>query len=448
MMAQLDRGPDQRSGRGRRRPRRQLIAVASAATLVLAACGRDDDTAGGATSTDDAGTGSATADAGAGDEAGASGSIDVWAMGTEGENLGVLADAFMAENPDITVNVTAVPWDAAHDRIVNAIAGSEVPDVSLVGSTWMGEFATLGGLEPVPDSIDPSAFFEGSWNTNVVDGVAYGVPWYVETRLVYYRTDLAESGGFNQAPANWDELTQLAQAQVDGGAEFGISLLPGGTGTWQTFMPFFWQAGGEIMDESGAFTLAGDACVEALTYYDSFFESGLAQSIISDVPVEAQFADGSTGSFISGPWMIGIVTDAGTDPATFAVAPQPMEEAATSFVGGGNLAVFEQSDNKEAAWAFVEYLSQPDVQVEWYSTVKDLPSVQSAWDDPLLADDPMLSAFGTQLDDAKSAPAIATWEQIAGVIDAQIEGVTVGDGTPEAACDAMQQEADAIGTGL
>jgi multiple sugar transport system substrate-binding protein len=66
----------------------------------------------------------------------------------------------------------------------------------------------------------------------------------------------------------------------------------------------------------------------------------------------------------------------------------------------------------------------------------------------LLADDAMLSAFGAQLDDAKSAPAIATWEEIAGVIDGQIEGVTVGDGTPEAACDAMQQEADAIGTGL
>ena len=55
----------------------------------------------------------------------------------------------------------------------------------------------------------------------MVDGVSYGVPWYVETRLVYYRTDLAEEGGFNQAPANWDELKELAQAQKDAGAEYG-----------------------------------------------------------------------------------------------------------------------------------------------------------------------------------------------------------------------------------
>ena len=44
------------------------------------------------------------------------GDITVWAMGAEGDNLGVLADAFMEEFPDVSVEVTAVPWDAAHER--------------------------------------------------------------------------------------------------------------------------------------------------------------------------------------------------------------------------------------------------------------------------------------------------------------------------------------------
>lgn len=378
----------------------------------------------------------------------AEGDIIVWAMGTEGENLGVLADAFMEEFPDISVEVTAVPWDAAHDRIVTAIAGGEVPDVSLVGTTWMGEFAALGGLEPTPDSIDPAQFFEGAWDTTVVDDVSYGVPWYVETRLLYYRTDLAEEGGFNQAPANWDELTQLAKATVDGGAEYGINLQPGGIGAWQTFMPFFWQAGGEIADDDNNFTIDSDACVESLTFYDSFFEAGLSQDTVSDVPVEGQFADGTVGAFISGPWMIGIITDAGADPETWTVAHQPTQEMGTSFVGGGNLAVFEQSDNKPAAWAFVEYLSRPEVQVTWYETVNDLPAVQASWDDEALAGDELLSAFGEQLEDAKSPPAIPTWEQIASAIDSQIEEVTVGDASPEDGCQAMQEQAESIGTGL
>jgi multiple sugar transport system substrate-binding protein len=413
-----------------------LLTVAAMLAMVLASCGRESDQATTPGTQPPAATGPAT------------GTIQVWAMGTEGENLDVLAQDFMAANEEITVEVSAVPWDAAHDRIVNSIAGGQVPDVSLIGTTWMGEFAKLGGLDPTPSNIDPSQFFEGAWDTTVVDGVSYGVPWYVETRLLYYRTDLAEQAGFTQAPGNWEELKEMVQGMADAGAEYGISLQPGGTGSWQTFMPFFWQKGGEILDDSGNFTLDSPACVDALTYYDSYFEEALSPTAAGDVPLEGAFAEGQIGSFISGPWMIGIVTDAGADPATWAVAHQPTEEAGTSFVGGGNLAVFAQSDNKPAAWAFVEYLSQPEVQVKWYETVRDLPSVQSAWNDDALSGDELLSAFGEQLQDAKAPPAIPTWEQIAAAIDTHVEQVTVGDATPEEACRAMQSEASSIGTGL
>ena len=355
---------------------------------------------------------------------------------------------FMAEFPDVSVEVTAVPWDAAHDKIVNAIAAGEVPDVSMIGTTWMGEFATLGGLAETPDSIDPSAFFEGAWETTEVDGVSYGVPWYVETRLVYYRTDLAEAGGFNQAPANWDELTQLAEAQVDGGADVGIGLQPGGTGAWQTFMPFFWQAGGEIMDGEGNFTIDGEACVEALTFYDSFSENGLAPDAVSDVPPESQFAEGTVGSFISGPWMIGLITDAGADPATWTVAHQPEQESATSFVGGSNIAVLDQADNQAAGWAFIEYLSRPEVQVKWFETVATCRrsrrhGTTRRW--PTTSCWPRSASSSRTPRLRRRSP---TWEQIAAGIDGQIEQVVQGSASPEDACAAMQQEAESVGTGL
>lgn len=412
---------------------RRVLSLGAALGLVLAACGRGAQE--GPRPTVPAPTGTV------------SGTIQVWAMGTEGENLHILAEDFMAQHPGVEVQVTAVPWDAAHDKIVNAIAGGQVPDVSLIGTTWMGEFATLGGLDPTPSTIDSSQFFEGAWNTTVVDGVSYGVPWYVETRLLYYRTDLAQKAGFTQPPANWDELKELVKGMVQAGAKYGIALQPGGTGSWQTFLPFLWQKGGEVLDESGAFALDSPACVEALTYYDSFFEEGLSPTEPGELPLEGAFAQGQIGSFMSGPWMIGIITDAGADPNTWALAHQPRETSATSFVGGGDLAVFAQSDNKPTAWAFVEYLSRPEVQVKWYQTTKDLPAVRAAWEDPSLAGDPLLSAFGEQLKDAKHPPAIPTWEQVAAAIDTQVEQVTLGDTTPEDGCRAMQAEASAIGTG-
>jgi multiple sugar transport system substrate-binding protein len=110
--------------------------------------------------------------------------------------------------------------------------------------------------------------------------------------------------------------------------------------------------------------------------------------------------------------------------------------------------VFDQSDNKPAAWAFVEYLSRPDVQAKWYETVKDLPAVQAAWDEPALSGDEMLATFGEQLDDAKAPPAIPKWEEVASAIDDQIEQVTQGSTSPQDGCEAMQQSAESIGTGL
>ena len=414
------------------------IFIVLGLVAALAACGRDEE---------DGGNGAAASQAPEVDTEAASGEIDVWAMGAEGESLDVLAESFTEEFPDVTVNVTPVPWDAAHDRIVNAIAGGEVPDVTMVGTTWMGEFAALGGLDPTPANIDGSQFFEGAWNTTIVEGTSYAVPWYVETRLLYYRTDLAEEGGVSEAPASWDDLKAAAAAMQEAGAEYGISLQPGGTGSWQTWMPFFWQAGGEIQAEDGTFTLDGEPCVAALTYYDSFFEEGLTPPAAADVPVEAQFSNGEVASFISGPWMMNIVEDAGTDPEAYTVAHQPTEEAGTSFVGGANMAVLADADNKEAGWAFLEYLSRPEVQATWYETVSALPAVQAAWDEEALSGDEMLSAFGEQLEDAKAPPSIPTWEQIAAEIDTVIEQVTVGDMTPEDGCAAMQEEASAIGTG-
>ena len=132
-------------------------------------------------------------------------------MGTEGDVLGDFAPDFTDANPDADVKVTAIPWEAAHDKIANAIASGETPDVTLVGTTWMGEFAESGGIDPTPEGlVDEADFFEGAWGSTEVGGTSYGVPWYVETRVLYYRTDLAKKAGWDEAPASWDELKQFA----------------------------------------------------------------------------------------------------------------------------------------------------------------------------------------------------------------------------------------------
>ena len=107
--------------------------------------------------------------------------------------------------------------------------------------------------------------------------------------------------------------------------------------------------------------------------------------------------------------------------------PLPGKDSApgTSFTGGGDLAVFSDSDNKDGAWKFVQWLSEPETQQAFYDEVGDLPAVKSAWDTGELADDPQLQVFGQQLDSALAPPAVPTWEEVAAAIDSEIENGTI-----------------------
>ncbi|MFC6356478.1 sugar ABC transporter substrate-binding protein [Luethyella okanaganae] len=419
---------------------RSLGIIAVAGALVLTGCGRGDGGGGG-----EAAAGATI------DDKPASGDITVWAMGNEGEVLDALAADFEKENPGAKVTVTAVPWESAHDRIATAIAGGQTPDVSMLGTTWVGEFASTGALEPTPKGlVDEKSFFDGSWDTAVVGGTAYGVPWYVDTRVLYYRSDFAAAAGL-EAPTTWEELKTFAAAMKQQGATSGLSLMPGGFDSWQYVTPFAWQAGGDILSDDGkTFVLDSPEWRRAFEYYNSFFAEGLSEPVrLEGGEIEQKFISGEVGAFFSGPFHVSLLREQGGEDFAdkFAVAEVPGDATRTSFTGGGNLAVFEDSENRDAAWKFVRWLSEPDTQVKWYDISTDLPSVQKAWQDPTFADDPYLSVFGEQLKDSKAPPAIPTWAQVSSVIDSELEKVTRGSQPVGDALSGIQSQAKTIGTG-
>ncbi len=93
-------------------------------------------------------------------------------------------------------------------------------------------------------------------------------------------------------------------------------------------------------------------------------------------------------------------------------------------------------------------MSEPDTQAKWYEAVKDLPAVKTAWDTGTLASDPQLQVFGKQLDSALAPPAVPTWEQVAAVLDSDIEKAVKGAQPTKDAVAAHAGEATSIGTGL
>jgi multiple sugar transport system substrate-binding protein len=381
------------------------------------------------------------------EKAAAKDSITVWAMGAEGDKLGTLAKQFMAKNPDISVRVTPVSWDVAHDKILTSIAGRKTPDVSLVGTTWMAEFADTGALDQPPSSIKKSAFFPGAWKNVVVDGKAMGVPWYVETRVLYYRTDLAKKAGFNRAPQTWADLMKLAKAyKTKAGTKHGIALAPN---NWQELLPFAWQAGSQVATPDGKFKLDDAGMRKALTFDKSFFDAGLTpKRVPQGFDVTQGFVSGDDPMFFSGPWHLALIRDAPGGGAKlngkWDVTMMPKQKTRTSFLGGGDLAVFKDSQAKDAAWKFVTWLSQPAVQAQWYKTVADLPAVKAAWTKGTLATDKHLRVFRKQLDDASPPPVLSKWEEVASAINDEMEKVLTGGESPADGAKNMQSKAESI----
>ncbi|WP_392544673.1 sugar ABC transporter substrate-binding protein [Oryzobacter telluris] len=422
--------------------RTSTITVASLAalTLALTGCGRE---------SADSSSGETGKAVGSG---AAKGTITVWAMGAEGENLPQLTKEFEAANPGTKVEVTAIPWDAAHDKFTTAITANKTPDVAMVGTTWMGEFAGLGALDATPGEIDKSVFFDGAQKTTEVGGTSYGIPWYVETRLVYYRTDLAKKAGITTPPTTWAGLKDMAKAMQDkAGAKYGIGLQAGGVGSWQSVMPFAWSAGADLTKDGGkAYNFDSPEILKAAQYYQSFFTDGISDKAAPATPTtEPDFASGKVPMFISGPWMMSAVEKAGGEgfKDKYDVMQIPADKTSSSFVGGSNLVVFKNTKNRDTAWKFVQWLGDPKTQVKWYGISTDLPSVKSAWQDPALSADKKLAVFGKQLETAQAPPSFPTWEQVVTSFDTEMEKVTKTGADPAAALKTVQSQAESIGTG-
>jgi ABC-type sugar transport system permease subunit/ABC-type glycerol-3-phosphate transport system substrate-binding protein len=353
----------------------------------------------------------------------------VWAMGEEGKKIALMARQFEAEHPGVVVETQAIPWEAAHAKLLTSVVGGIPPDVSQMGTTWMAEFATMGALAPldqqaaVSPTANPDAFFPGSLHTCQVDGFLYGVPWYVDTRVLFYRKDLLAAVGFPQAPTTWDDLKVVAgrlagRQTLDGKKGFGISLASRG---WTELLTAVWQNGGDPLKPSKP------EFFDAMMFYRSFFQEELTPSKEgADVDIYHAFRTGYLPMFISGPWMVELVSKELPElTGKWGVSHLPGKKSRTSFVGGSNLVVFKESEKKDLAFQFLEFMSDPRTQVEWMRITTDLPSVKAAWEDPFFSDKPMIQVFGQQMFDTASPPTVPEWEQIASATEDTMEKIVL-----------------------
>lgn len=363
-----------------------------------------------------------------------------WAMGREGEVARELLAGFAQEHPQWRLRIDPLPWSAAHEKLLTAFAGDATPDVAQIGNTWMPEMTALGALTPLEPWLDatpaigPADFFPGIWQTHRMDGRMMGLPWTVDTRLVYYRRDLFERLGLDGFPPDWSGwLAALRSLKARGWVRTPV-LLP--LTEFEPLLALALQDDRPLVSEDGHARFSGPGFRQALDFYLQLFREGLAPPATHNqiANLWQEFERGTFACFISGPWNMGELRR--RLPASrqhlWAAAPLPGPRGpGFSTAGGSSLVLFERSRHKPQAWALIEYLSRPQVQQTLHRMTGNLPPRRSAWTLAGLTDDPAAQAFARQLERVRPAPALPEWERIANEMQL-VAARLVHEGTPPA----------------
>lgn len=359
-------------------------------------------------------------------------------------------DRFMAENPDIQVQVEQLTWQSGREKIVAAVAAGNPPDLCELGSTFLPGLVADSTLLDLTDSIPDLAGSLRGWEVVSYRGRTWGIPWMLGTRALYYNRELFRTAGLDPArpPQTWDELTRAAKRIDELDPELkGFGLNSGEREVlFKKFMPFAWGNGGNILDSTGTRSvIASPENVAALR-----FLVGLKPYSLLDRQemLDQAFARGRLGFTISGPWLLRTLPETAPD-LDFGVAllPRPAENRGTpaSFAGAEALGIFRTSARKAAALRLARFLVRPGNAMPLYvATGNAFPAAAGAEQDSFFISHPRDRVFLEQLRTAVSPPLHPRWVDIEEAMNQQLEAALLGAKTPESALAAADKRIQAI----
>jgi multiple sugar transport system substrate-binding protein len=302
---------------------------------------------------------------------------------------------------------------------------------------WVPLLASSGKVVTLDSQIDAagidlSDFYPALLNVNRYDGQLYGLPVSTNNLELFINNDLFAAAGLDpaQPPTTWDELASMAQtcANADEGV-VGMELYtqPGEGLTWQ-FQVYLWQAGGAFLNEDNtAAAFNTEAGLKALDYWRSLIDSGA-----SSLNPWGAFDQGKACMRMDGSWMVGVYGEQAA--FDFSTAPMPIPEGGkpATNMGGEHLVIFASDDaRQQAAFTFVQWLTDTTTQVEWDKGTTFMPIRQSVADDAdfkawLSETEPRLIPFVESQQYAINRPSVAVYSELSDVFSANIERALYG----------------------
>jgi ABC-type glycerol-3-phosphate transport system substrate-binding protein len=339
--------------------------------------------------------------------------------------LNDLLEKFEKENPGIRINAQYIPsGDALIQKLITAVRSKTAPDISWLHSDFLEDLVEADAIYKMEDFINgengiseedmndiyPSLIQFSSWR-----GTLYSMPMEATNLALLYNKEMFRKAGLDpeKPPKDWDELYRYAKAltidrdgdgRIDQTGMF-IPIYPaaGPLGSWMVWQwePYLWQAGGDIIDDAQTKVLYNSPeGVQALEFWQKIFRELNLRSFTSDYDVA--FASERLAMAMDGPWNLPRFKDL-LKNLDWAFAPLPAgPHRQATVVGGEYLAIFKQSKNPDAAWQFLKWLIQPEVQAFWAMKSGYLPIRHAVLEVPefqeYLKENPNFAVFVHQMD--------------------------------------------------
>jgi ABC-type glycerol-3-phosphate transport system substrate-binding protein len=279
-------------------------------------------------------------------------------------------ESFEAENPDIKVEVTTVPYPEYQQRLLTAVQGGNAPDVSTIDQIWVAAFAAAGVIEPLDElaasaKVSADTFFPGAWASANYDGKLWGIPFNVDVwQFSFYNEDLLNAAAIDPASlATFEGLKAAGEKLTDAAVgKYGIGLFAHkGEDTVVVMDSFIFSNGGQVLNEDGSCGLTSEASVEALAYLQSlapYAPKGIANASSGDM--RELFLNGSL-AIEFWPALEQPTLQKSDLNWEFVAGTAPEGKTPIGTFGGWNLVVYNDSPHKEAAWKFIQFLTREDV---------------------------------------------------------------------------------------
>ncbi len=198
------------------------------------------------------------------------GKLTIWSTLTQKERateFDNLARAYEKANPDVTVEITLMPWSGALDKIMAAIMAGNAPDIMVTGTGYPQTLAGTGGLLELSDVVESVGGKDAFLGTSLSVQGAYGdglysVPLYVTPYIAYYRQSWLDVAGITKIPTTWEEYYDMCKAVTDPvNNRYGFALPLGDLHGWKTIWSFLQTNGVDLInvDEAGEWYLDLDA---------------------------------------------------------------------------------------------------------------------------------------------------------------------------------------------